>query len=268
MLYCSVNGQSTNQVLVGDRGLSFGDGVFTTAKINQGKVQLLPNHLKRLTNACAKLGIAFTDVDSLSKEINQIAQSFSLAVLKVVITAGHGGRGYSRQGILKPTVIITVSEYPDVYQEYASQGISLVTSKVKLSRNAQLAGLKHLNRLEQVLIRSELDQIQAQDAIVLDTNSNVIETSCANVFWISNDKLYTPSLEYSGVNGIVRAVILDNYPQTQIVNADIAQLYDAQSVFTCNSLMEIVPVKTIDKVSYNIESVRPIQAKIKEILRA
>ena len=204
--------------------------------------------------------------DNLELEVKKAAKSHKLAVLKIVITAGSGGRGYSRKGITKPTVIVTISDYPEHYLTLAEQGIALVTSSIQLAKSPLLAGLKHLNRLEQVLIRQELDNKSALDGVVLDIDDKVVETSCANIFWLNYGVIYTPSLKYSGVNGIYRDLILAYYPDTKIVSTSLEELLKAQTVFICNCLMGIVPVKSIGNTEFSIEQIKPIQAKIKEAL--
>jgi 4-amino-4-deoxychorismate lyase len=106
-----------------------------------------------------------------------------------------------------------------------------------------LGNIKHLNRLEQVLIRQELDHRDEDEILVTNINGLVIETSGANVFWLTNDKLYTPNISHSGVAGLMRAKILSNRPNTIIKDFTLEDLQQVQAMFICNSVMGIVPIK-------------------------
>ena len=108
MYYCSVNGEQDQALSINNRGLAYGDGIFTTAKVINGKVQLLSAHIERLVDSCNKLSIALPDMDKIAAELIGVAKQFPLSVAKVIITAGNGGRGYSRQGCLESTVIISL----------------------------------------------------------------------------------------------------------------------------------------------------------------
>jgi 4-amino-4-deoxychorismate lyase len=249
MLYCSINGHKTTSLSITDRAFAYGDGLFTTAKISAGKVELLSEHINRLRTGSEKLGLIDCDFNALRTELELLAQQYALAVLKVVISAGSGGRGYSRIGAEQPTVVISVFDFPEHYLAWQKQGISLGISEQRLGLNPMLGGIKHLNRLEQVLLRRELDKTDFDDLLVRNVNDNVIETTCANIFWLKDDILFTSKIEYSGVAGLMRAAILAKYPQTTIKKATLAELLSAQEIFICNSVMGIVPVQLFTSLS-------------------
>ena len=144
MLYCSINFQQTNQLSSSDRSLAYGDGVFTTAKISQGRIELIDMHMQRLQNSCKKIAISGVDFAEIAQQIKSVASTYSLAVLKVLISAGQGGRGYSRQGVGQPTVMISVHEFPQHYFAWQKEGISVAKSQFKLGLNPFLAGVKTL----------------------------------------------------------------------------------------------------------------------------
>lgn len=248
MLYCSINGQQTTSLSVTDRGFAYGDGLFTTAKIAAGKIALLPEHINRLRTGSEQLALMGIDFNSLTAELEQLAQHYELAVLKVVISAGSGGRGYSRIGAEQPTVVISIFDFPQHYITWQKQGISLGVSEQRLGLNPMLSGLKHLNRLEQVLLRAELDQTKFDDLVVLNIKNEVVETTCANLFWFNAGTLYTTQIDDAGVAGLMRASILAKYPQTVIKKADLAELLTAQEIFICNSVMGIVPVQLFTSI--------------------
>jgi len=255
MYYQSINGKQDQNLSISNRGLAYGDGVFTTAKVSHGKVQLLFAHIERLIYSCQKLNITLPDVDKISTELTDVAQRFEHSVAKVIITSGQGGRGYSRQGCSSSTVIITFHPFPNNYNVWQKQGINLGVSDFHLGLNPSLAGLKHLNRLEQVLIRRELDQKQADDILVTDINGHIVETSCANLFWLQGNKLYTPDLSNSGVAGLIRQELLNKLPNIQIVKAGLGDIVNAEAMIICNSIMGIVPVRQYQSRKFDINKI-------------
>ena len=243
MLYSEVNGQQVTQINITDRAFAYGDGLFTTAKVEHGKVVFINEHLQRLLKGCEQLKLPQPDIKAIKIKITKLALIYPEAVLKVVVTAGQGGRGYSRQGTGELTVVISLFQFPNHYHQWQQQGIILGISKQRLGINPMLSGIKHLNRLEQVLIRAELDERREDDLVVLNINEQVIETSCANIYWLKQGVLYTTDLAYSGVDGIMRQHLLKVYPQTKIVKANIDSITSADNIFICNTVMGIVPVR-------------------------
>lgn len=244
MKTCLINGIKQNHIDIENRGLAYGDGLFTTAKIIDGEIQYLTAHVERLLSGCKKLVLLAPDKAKLTKQLIQVAEQYSLAVLKVIITAGSGGRGYARSTISPSNVIIMVHDYPNHYDELVSQGVSLGNSKQQIGINPMLSGIKHLNRLEQVLLRQELVDTKDDDLIVTNVNNDVIEATSANVFFWLDDKLCTPDIALSGVNGIMRQTILQQYPDTLIRNVSLKQLESSTAMFICNCVMGVMPVKS------------------------
>ena len=265
MYFQSVNGIEIDKISTLDRGLAYGDGVFTTAKIANGKVELLNEHIQRLRSGCERLRITHIDYIHLQKELVEIASSYDIAVLKIIITAGEGGRGYSRAGISDPNVIIKTSAYPQKYDDWQEKGISIGDASIKLGINPLFAGIKHLNRLEQVLIRDELDQTSFDDLLVYNFNDELIETTCANVFWIQNNQLFTPEIINSGVAGLLRAEIIKYFPTTQIVSGKTHNIINADSIFITNSVMEIVPIKYYQGKEFDINNVHQFISSFKSL---
>ncbi|EMN3921343.1 aminodeoxychorismate lyase [Citrobacter farmeri] len=242
-----INGREQESLPASDRAIQFGDGCFTTARILDGAVSLLAAHLRRLQVACTTLQIAFDDWDALEREMTTLAAGHSRAVLKVIISRGSGGRGYSGENCHDSTRILSVFAYPQHYDLWREQGIVLALSPVRLGRNPLLAGIKHLNRLEQVLIRSHLEQTDADEALVLDSEGWVTECCAANLFWRKDNVVYTPHLDQAGVNGIMRQFCIRKLAQSsfQVVetNAREEALQHADEMVVCNALMPIVPVR-------------------------
>ncbi|WP_185695576.1 aminodeoxychorismate lyase, partial [Cronobacter sakazakii] len=203
-------------------------------------------HLARLHEGCERLMIPVPDIDTLRNEMRQAAQGQGSAVVKVIISRGAGKRGYSIAGCDAPTRIVSRGAYPDFYSEWHERGVSLATSPVRLGRNPHLAGIKHLNRLEQVLIRTHLEQTSADEALVLDSEGWVTECCAANLFWRKGKAVFTPRLDQAGVDGLMRRHIIGLLNQSvwrlSEINAPASALEEADEVFICNALMPLVPV--------------------------
>jgi 4-amino-4-deoxychorismate lyase len=252
MLYCSVNGQQTNQIDVRDRALQYGDGLFTTALIKEGQIQLLNRHLARLKAGSEALQIEL-DLKLLEVDLVNCAKSYQEAVLKVTLSAGSGGRGYSRVGVSNPTIIIQIFDFPEHYHQWQIEGIELGVAKQKLGHTSVLAGLKHLNRLEQVFIRQELDNLPVDDVLVLDIYDHLIEASCGNVFWCIADRWFTAKITHAGVSGIMRNFIVEVLPSIQEVEVGLSDLDEASAIVVTNSVMQMVPVKQYLNKSLSVE---------------
>lgn len=250
-----INGHAQDQLAVSDRATQFGDGSFTTARIVDGNICHLEAHLQRLQVACEKLRIAFSHWSTLRQEMTMLATGHDSGVLKVIISRGSGGRGYSAMNCQAATRILSVSAYPAYYSQWRKQGITLTLSPIPLGRNPYLAGLKHLNRLEQVLIRSHLEQTDADEALVLDSEGWVTECCAANLFWRKGNVVYTPRLDQAGVNGIMRQFCIRLLAQSSYqlveVQASLEESLQADEMVICNALMPVMPVCACGDVSFS-----------------
>jgi 4-amino-4-deoxychorismate lyase len=244
-----VNGWQQQHIAIADRALQYGDGCFTTMAFRNGNIEFFDAHIKRLELACKTLFINFDKWSELTCCIFDLLKIAENCVVKVLITRGEGGRGYSPEGAVNPNFIITLHPIPPHYLAWQTQGIKLTISPIMLAYQPLLAGIKHLNRLEQVLVKQALAQTNYDDAIVCDTNQNIIETSVGNLFWYNNDTWYSPDLTGSGVEGVMRNQVLAVMQQEgikyQVVKQDIHVLFDAQELFVCNSLMQLIPVMSL-----------------------
>lgn len=242
-----INGLEQDALPASDRAIQFGDGCFTTARILDGNVCLLEAHIRRLRHGCETLMIPFTHWDTLHQEMCRLSSGKQSGVLKVIITRGSGGRGYSAASCLSPTRILSVSACPAHYSRWRDEGVTLTLSPIRLGRNPMLAGIKHLNRLEQVLIRTHLEQTNADEALVLDSEGFITECCAANLLWRQGREVFTPSLDQAGVNGIMRQFCLEQLARSGFrvveVSAGEAALQTADEVVICNALMPVVPVR-------------------------
>lgn len=250
MLYW-VNGVECRHIDVTDRAVQFGDGCFTTIHVFNHQPKMLDMHIRRLMQDSSRLKLPQPDWQMLEKQIHAICQQHNddEFVVKVIISRGSGGRGYSTLGFNQPTVIMSIAPFPQHYQALQKSGIQLILSRIPTSKNPYLAGIKHLNRLEQVLIRQEIDEAQVDEALVVDSDGILIECCSANIFWRKGDTVFTPNLAFSGVNGLMRQKIIALLAASQYHLREVERFPDVlgncDEVFICNTLMPILPVATI-----------------------
>lgn len=198
-------GDPLNAIPVEDRGLQYGDGVFESALLERGHVRFLEQHLRRLALGCERLGIATPNPAELHSDVRRLSGSAERAVLKIVVTRGVGPRGYRPSSRSKTTCIVAL--YPAPAAPPAMR-VALRWCETRLGRNARLAGIKHLNRLEQVLAQAEWDDETIVDGLMLDTEGELVSGTASNVFLMREGVLVTPDLRFCGVLGIMRGEVL------------------------------------------------------------
>lgn len=214
------------------------------------QVRLLDYHLRRVNHDAQALGIALNCVE-LATAINQFVAGHGSEqyVLKVHVCAGEGGRGYARDPKKPSLVRFSVHDYPVHYANVKQRGAKLICADTRLAIQPALAGIKHMNRLEQVLIKQEVINRDADDALVFDTNNHVIEASAGNVFFHNGVHWCTPELGGCGVNGVVRQYLLDaaNKAEKPIEQGSytIEDIASAHALVITNALMGVMPVTII-----------------------
>lgn len=242
-----------------DRGFQYGDGLFETLRIRNGQPQHWLRHMARLVSGCERLGIATPNLECLRAEAESLSRAFvdgrgtdAQGVLKITITRGSGGRGYATKGVLEPTRVLAISQAPKFPASHATLGVKLRLCEMRLGDNPVLAGIKHLNRLEQVLARAEWDDPDIAEGVLLDNNNNIIEGTMSNLFCVqmaegAQPTLLTPALSRCGVRGVTRERILDAAAQFNIpyreTDLQLSDLQQAAEVFISNSLIGIWPVR-------------------------
>jgi 4-amino-4-deoxychorismate lyase len=249
-----INGQSEAKISVNDRALQFGDGLFETFAIKDGKPLAWDAHIQRLKKGCEKLFISCPDISLLHSESLQLCASVELGVLKLILSRGSGGRGYTPPENVSTSRILSLHEWPNYPSNYHQLGVEISICETRLGHNPALSGIKHLNRLEQVLLNRELSLAQNPEGIALDIDDNVIEGCKSNIFLLKNNLLKTPLLDQVGVEGVVRNEILElaeiTNAQFQIGKVSIEELLGADEVFLSNSIIGIWPVTAINNISY------------------
>ena len=258
MLGYLVNGEQQNTVAVTDRGLHYGDGLFETIEIIRGQPVFLTQHLARLEAGCHTLKIPFPSTNLLMDEISHVSKNCTHGVLKLMLTRGSGGRGYRQPDSIQTTRFIALHPYPTYPENYATQGVDVRFCTTRLGLNATLAGLKHNNRLDQVLARAEW-QDECQEGLMLNLNEHVIEGTMTNLFVVKNGVLYTPELNLSGIVGFIRQIVLLLAEQQGILVQQVKLQQDfvmaADELFLSNSVIGIWPIKSLENKVYPVGSI-------------
>ena len=268
---CRVNGEPVSQVTVTDRGLQFGDGLFETIAVLDGKPVWLQRHLDRLSDGCQHLRFSSPpDMQLLADEAVEFCAGQQQAVLKIILTRGSSTGGYSVPKGATPNRIMLLKSASRHSSEPAETGIHAGICQQRIAASTTLAGIKHLNRLEQVLARMECEG-RWQEGIMLDTSGHVIEGTMSNVFLVRDSVLVTPVLDNAGIRGITRDMIMEIAASNAMANIERnvspEELFEADEIFVCNSLIGIWPVVQIDEHRLNIGDVtRHLQQTLTEVM--
>jgi len=250
VIRCLVDGKPADTIPLDDRGLQYGDGLFETLAVQSGKVLFAERHLARLAEGCKRLGFPAVDRQQIRQEFDALAADAPTGVLKLTLTRGSSQRGYAADNDAVVRRILCLSDFPLWPGDPANRGIRARLCCTQLALQPQLAGLKHLNRLEQVLARREWQDEAIREGLLCDTQEHVIEGTMSNLFCVIDGVLRTPRLDHCGVAGVMRSVIIDLAGEADIPveigtlsRQDIRQ---AEELFVCNSLIGLWPIISID----------------------
>ncbi|MGC5700411.1 aminodeoxychorismate lyase [Pseudomonas sp. NFXW11] len=263
-----VDGQPADALSLKDRGLAYGDGLFETIAVRCGRPLLLERHLQRLAEGCLRLALS-ADQALIRSEVLAYAAVLGEGVLKLILTRGDSLRGYAANPVTSARRILQGSALPVYPAAHAEQGICLFACATRLSEQPLLAGLKHLNRLEQVLARAEWSDAEHAEGLMRDTSGRVIEGVFSNLFLVRQGRLLTADLSRCGVAGVMRAEILCQAESLgialQVADIGFEQLQQADEVFVCNSVYGIWPVRACAGMRW---SAGPLTRKLQGITRA
>jgi 4-amino-4-deoxychorismate lyase len=263
-----VDGLAADALSLKDRGLAYGDGLFETIAVRNGFPVLLDRHLVRLARGCQRLSINL-DHQAVVTELVTYAEQLHEGVLKLIVTRGDSLRGYAFDPSVQARRILSgnpSAAYPHAHRE---QGIRLFPCTTRLSIQPLLAGLKHLNRLEQVMARAEWQDTEHAEGLMLDQDGRVIEGVFSNLFLVRDGVLLTADLARCGVEGVMRAELLFQAESLgipmQITDITLEQLQQADEVFVCNSVYGVWPVHAYAALSW---PVGPLTRKLQTIAHA
>jgi 4-amino-4-deoxychorismate lyase len=255
-----------------DRGLHFGDGVFETLVCRQGKVRFLALHMERLVQSCERLKINFGEVEPLRRELRAVAIAAGDALIKVIVTRGDAaGRGYAWSGTEVATRVVFQYPLPAENAGSVRDGIHVRVAQMRYGENERLAGMKHLNRLEQVLARSEVPAAEAAELLVFSSSGFLVSGTMSNVFLVQNGRLRTPRLDRCGVTGVMRRVVLREAAALGIPAEEAAltaaDIEGSAEMFVTNARIGIWPVRSLDARTFKVGDVtRRLQAHLAPML--
>jgi len=258
-----INGSFDQTISAVDRGFTYGDGVFRTMRIRDGQPVSWPFHYQKLVADCAVIGIVCPSAELLMSDIQQLFpidefENREVSVAKIIITRGEGERGYAPPAVTIPTRVLIKSAMPTYADTHYVQGVRLHLCDTRLALQPQLAGIKHLNRLENILARMEWREESIFDGLMLDMHDNVIECTMSNIFARVGNHLYTPDLNLCGVAGITRQRILGLEKllglTCRVAPLTLPALLNADEVFICNSLYGAFQVTAIGNQTWEQQS--------------
>ncbi|HQT26069.1 MAG TPA: aminodeoxychorismate lyase [Burkholderiales bacterium] len=239
-----VNGEFADSVKANDRGLMYGDGVFRTLLIKRGIPEHWDRHYRMLSRDCDRIGIVPPAQETLTEELMRLGEGDCVA--KIIVTRGPGKRGYLPEGSFEPTRIIMAGPIP----EHAHRTeVSARFCNLRLSHQPELAGIKHLNRLENVLARMEWTDPHISEGLLLDMAGHVIEGTMSSLFLYSKGCLIAPDLASCGIDGVQRARVLEYSRESglplHIRSFGKDELLQAEEVFLVNSVIGLWQIVSI-----------------------
>ncbi len=244
-----INGREGHLIDADDRGLSYGDGLFETLAVSSGSPCLWEDHMQRMEAGCLRLGIPVPEQDSLREEVLREIGSAQQGVIKIIVTRGPGGRGYRLPDKVFPTRIVEYTPWPEHIQESRAEGVAVRVCSSRLGLNPALAGLKTLNRLEQVIARSEWSSPAISEGLMRDLEGCIIEGTMSNLFLLRGGVLVTPDLSRCGIAGVMRQVVMTTAEEmgirVSVEEITLETLLHSDGLFLSNSLIGIWPIREV-----------------------
>ncbi len=258
-----INGEYQQFISADSRGYHYGDGLFETIRVQDQVALNLPMHIQRMHSGLRTLGIA-ANLELIESQVQKYMHQLQLptvARLKIIVSRGGAARGYSCATSAPAHIAIGCSPYEDVTEELQKKGIQLRFCAMRLSLNPVLAGIKHLNRLEQVLARAEWQDDRIFEGLMFDTDDNLVEGTMSNLFLVVNDVLRTPAIDRCGVSGVMRREILDRIAPELGIDTEVGRLtrHDlraADEVFITNSLIGSLSCRQCEDLHWAVGPMR------------
>jgi len=240
-----VDGQPQDTVSVLDRGLLYGDGLFETIRFVGAAAPLWSRHMQRLAHGCERLRLPVPDPALLWREAQAARGDMVQAVLRITLTRGVGERGYAMPAMPHVTRIVAAFPMPVLDAVLHRDGVRLRLCETRLAEQPRLAGIKHLNRLEQVLARAEWKDPAVTEGLLCDVRGNAISATAANLFAVVDGVPVTPALERCGVAGVLRAELLEALPRVEVRDLPLHECLEAGELFLSSSVRGILPVQAV-----------------------
>lgn len=238
-----VNGVEGDAIGVSDRGLAYGDGVFRTFLLRGAKPVLWRRQYAKLAADCNALRIVCPDTAVFERDLSAIAVRQPDCVVKIIVTRGSGARGYAIPDAASPQRVVSAAPLPDYPQRYYDSGVRVRLCRTRLASQPGLAGIKHLNRLENVLARSEWSDPEIAEGLMCDGDGNVVCGTMSNLFLVRGKTLLTPDLTRCGVAGVMRQLVIDfargNDIPVRATRLNMAAVQAADELFLVNSVIGV-----------------------------
>lgn len=242
----------------GNRGIAYGDGLFESMRVDRGGVPLWPSHLARLRGGAERLGIAVPDGAFIEARMAELTTGCAAGVLKLLLTRGQGGRGYGPPLQAAPAWLLALHPLPPTQ----ATPLRLHMCATRLAIQPLLAGIKHCNRLEQVLARAECDLAGSDEGLMQDTAGNVVCATSANVLVLREGAWNTPPVDACGVAGVLRQWLLEQ-GLVSVAPVTPGQLQTADALALCNAVRGILPVAMLEASSWHAhDAVVQLQARL------
>lgn len=262
-----VDGQPSVAIGLDDRGLAYGDGLFETIALREAKPRFFDRHMRRLTEGCRRLAIATPSPEVIAADIAKACNVHARGTIKVIITRGSGPRGYGWRDGMRPTRIVGFDPDMGARSSLRADGVPVAHCRTRASSNASLAGMKTLNRLDNVLARGELREGGCDEGVMFDGNDRAVGGTMTNLFAVRDGRLLTPALDGAGVRGIMREIVIEGAAglgiecsETVVTRDDLAR---AEEMFLTNALIGLWPVSSCGGVEYRVGAVtRSITAEL------
>ena len=262
-----INGAPGSTINAEDRGLAYGDGVFRTLRMQAGRPVCWERQFAKLQRDCGALKISCPSALVLSSELQQLGKTQPEGVAKIIITRGISTRGYAPSAQTEATRILSINPATAYPTDFAKTGVRMHVCKVRLGHQLLLAGIKHLNRLENVLAASEWQDQDVPEGLLSDISGFVISGTRSNLFMLRGNILYTPNLSRCGVAGVQRDRVIDWSKQhgvpCKMADFHMEELVLADEIFLVNSVFGLWPVREL--ADYR-RTLHPMALKIQEWL--
>ena len=253
MLECLVDGEISDRIPASDRGLNYGDGLFETLAVFGGTPRFWQGHVDKLSAGCEQLGLPVTPQAVLLREVQTVSAGQPKSVVKIMVTRGSSGMGYPAESAPRANRIVSSWPWPGDPGHLHEAGIDTRLCDLRLGIQPALAGLRHLNRLEQVMARMEWSDRNIHEGVLLDPEDNLVTAISSNIFIVHSGRLLTPRLDRCGIRGVLRTAILsafrDRCEQRRI---SLDMLPEAEEIFVCNAVRGVFPVRRIDHWEFDV----------------
>jgi 4-amino-4-deoxychorismate lyase len=259
----TINGDPADALPVDDRAVQYGDGLFETIAVRNGEPRFWELHAERLERGCERLGINTPDRlklrDHLNATLRESGVDSTYAIAKIIVSSGQGARGYHRPDSQSPTTIIGAfvsRPWPvGAYQ----RGVEVRFCETRMALQPQLAGIKTLNRLEQVLAQSEWSDRSISEGLMLDTEERLICGTMSNLFLCIGTTVVTPAITRCGVSGVMRRKVIElleaNSIDYEVRDIKADELDKADGAFLSNSQFGVLPIRRCGVAEWQVNSV-------------